>query len=122
MSVGKSGNINSGVFVVRHAIDSVRFFEDLYDRMMQPVPDAINAPRENARVIALAREYDCVYIVDQRRNNSVDPELDDYCRHYVWASPLGAYYHKDTQERAITWYLKQRRWMLLRLQKAYALI
>jgi hypothetical protein len=105
------------VFVVRNTPESVFFFDDVFAQIQQPVPSGIHAPRENARVIAKAQTSPDVRIVDQRRNNSVDPHLDDYCRHYVWASPMGQYYHKNTQERRINQYLKRRRWFVLRVCK-----
>jgi hypothetical protein len=85
---GHTGRLNSGVIAARASQEVVDWFELLLDRADEPVPAEDVAPFENGHVIHFARDLPFLRMLDQRWNNTADPERADYIRHYT--GPLRA--------------------------------
>lgn len=85
MATGSSGRINSGVMIARGSRNGVLFFERVLDSMTAKIPaeDRASLKYENGNVIYVNRVHGGVTILDSRWNNTHDPDLDDYVRHYT---------------------------------------
>lgn len=88
MALGYSGRVNSGVMIFQNKAASKTFLKQIIARREQP----LNAKDdvgwgENGHVIQQSRNEPYLRIIDQRWNNNVNPELNDYIRHYS-AGPL----------------------------------
>ncbi len=87
MARGRSGRINSGVIIARRTDTAVRFISSVMDSITEPVPpeDRQSLKYENGNVIFVDRTQGGVSQIDLRWNNTFDPSLVDYVRHYTGA-------------------------------------
>lgn len=85
MALGRSGRHNSGVIVARGDEPGVGFLERAVASVTEEIPaeDRANLKYENGNLIWCARTLGGVGTLDARWNNSQDPELDDFVRHYT---------------------------------------
>jgi hypothetical protein len=83
LAQGHSGRVNSGVMVVRASDASLRFFRELLSDCENVVTGEDAAPYENGHVIKHSRGNPTVGLIERRWNNTVDPDLDDYIRHFT---------------------------------------
>jgi hypothetical protein len=91
MAHGRSGRVNSGVIMVRLSAESVRFFRDIVADCEGTVSPEDAAPYENGHVIKHAKASPLVGLIERRWNNTADPKLDDYIRHFTGPmTPQGA--------------------------------
>jgi hypothetical protein len=88
MAHGHSGRVNSGVIIVRRSEESLRFFRAIVSDCESAVPPEDAAPYENGHVIKHGKADPLVGLVERRWNNTADPDLDDYIRHFT--GPLAA--------------------------------
>ena len=69
--------------IVKNTPDALQFYRDVLDSCESLVPKEHQGLRENGHVIHMASVYPAmVQILDLRRNNTADPALQDYIRHY----------------------------------------
>lgn len=85
---GHSGRVNSGVIMVRHSDESLRFFREIVSDCEGPVAGEDAAPYENGHVIKHGKAHPLVGLVERRWNNTAEPDLDDYIRHFT--GPMAA--------------------------------
>ncbi|KEP72882.1 hypothetical protein HR12_36210 [Microbacterium sp. SUBG005] len=85
MAEGRSGRVNSGVMIARRSVQSIEFFRRVLDSVTEPVPeeDRASLKYENGNVIYVNRVHGGVSPLEARWNNTNEPELDDYIRHYT---------------------------------------
>jgi len=80
---GHSGRINSGVLIVRNTLEVRHFFETVIANALKPLPKCDDVGwGENGHIIHFAHGKNFIEYIDPRWNNNVDPNLDDYIRHY----------------------------------------
>lgn len=94
MALGRSGRFNSGVMLARNGDSALAFFERVEASILEEVPDEAraNLKYENGNVIYVADQMGGVATLDPRWNNTADPSLDDYVRHYT--GPLRSTYRR----------------------------
>jgi hypothetical protein len=80
---GHSGRVNSGVIMARRSVESLGFFRDIVADCENAVPAEDAAPYENGHLIKHARANPLVGLVERQWNNTADPGLDDYVRHFT---------------------------------------
>jgi hypothetical protein len=85
---GHSGRVNSGVIMVRLSAKSLRFFREIVSDCESAVPGEDAAPYENGHMIKHGKANPLVGLIERRWNNTVDPNLDDYIRHFT--GPMAA--------------------------------
>lgn len=85
MAEGRSGRINSGVMIARRSDESIGFYRQVLSSVTQPVPeeDRASLKYENGNVIFVNRTRGGVDPLDVRWNNTNEPDLDDFIRHYT---------------------------------------
>lgn len=95
MAEGRSGRINSGVMIARSSEGSRRFFNYVEESIDWSIPeqDRAGLKYENGNVIHVDRVIQPITRLDLRWNNTFDPELPDYVRHY--AGPLRPSYDRS---------------------------
>lgn len=98
MAHGHSGRVNSGVMMVRRSEKSLKFFRDILSNCESAVPDEDAAPYENGHVIKHGKANPLVGVIERRWNNTADPNLDDYIRHFT--GPMAAQGRVDREARA----------------------
>lgn len=87
---GYSERINSGVMIVKKDKKVSELMAKCLDSINMPLPVEDDVGwGENGHIIHFFKNQPCVQLIDQRWNNNVDPNLDDYIRHYS-AGPLRA--------------------------------
>lgn len=94
MALGRSGRFNSGVMLARNDDKARAFFGRVQGSILEEVPDEAraNLKYENGNVIYVADQMGGVATLDPRWNNTADPSLDDYVRHYT--GPLRSTYRR----------------------------
>lgn len=99
MAHGHSGRLNSGVIIVRRSDASRRFLRAIVADCdgEVAVPDA--APYENGHVIKHGKADPVVGLLDRRWNNTTDPDLDDYIRHFTGPMAARGGVDRATKER-----------------------
>lgn len=90
MAHGFSGRLNSGVIAVKNDITSRMFFKTLQLNCERSVESEDWG--ENGHVIFYAKFSKHIKVISRRWNNNIDPELDDYVRHYSRGSIMGDLY------------------------------
>ena len=95
MALGRSGRMNSGVILSRGGEGARRYFRRVMDSILEEIPDEAraNLKYENGNVIYVTDQIGGVSTLDQRWNNTADPALDDYVRHYT--GPLRSTYKRN---------------------------
>lgn len=99
MANGRTGRINSGVIFTR-ADDAAR---DWLQRVVAsatdhiPEEDRANLRFENGNIIALERRLNGIGELSPIWNNTFDPDLDDYIRHFT--GPLKPLYQRSLFEQ-----------------------
>ncbi len=88
MAHGHSGRVNSGVIIVRRSAESLQFFRDIISDCESAVSGEDAAPYENGHMIKHGKANPLVGLIERRWNNTVDPHLDDYIRHFT--GPMAA--------------------------------
>lgn len=85
MVTGRSGRLNSGVIFAANTPASRTFFERVLRSATEDVPieHRRNLKYENGNVIHVAERYGGVGTAGVEWNNSFEPALDDYIRHYT---------------------------------------
>lgn len=83
LAAGHSGRPNSGVIVVRRGERSLAFVRAVLADHDGAVAPADAAPYENGHVIKHAPAHATVGRLERRWNNTLDPNLDDWIRHYT---------------------------------------
>lgn len=85
MAKGRSGRINSGVIFARGEPQAIGFFEQVMASIVANVPAAArhHLKYENGNVIHCASQGDAIEVIDHAWNNTFEPELHDYLRHYT---------------------------------------
>jgi hypothetical protein len=85
MALGRSGRLNSGVIFARCSDTSVAFFGEVMQSITQPIraEDRAQLKYENGNIIHCARRLGGVGELDPKWNNTSDPELADYVRHFT---------------------------------------
>ncbi|WP_124391975.1 putative nucleotide-diphospho-sugar transferase [Rhodococcus wratislaviensis] len=94
MANGRSGRLNSGVMFVRNSAVSRRFYGRVMQSMTEKIPekDRAGLKYENGNIIYCAAGNTDVNIMDARWNNTSQPELQDFIRHYT--GPLRQEYRR----------------------------
>lgn len=85
MALGRTGRLNSGV-IIALATDRARgFLREVLSSVDKEISEEARArlKYENGNIIYVASTSDAVGPLDQRWNNSSDPDLDDFARHYT---------------------------------------
>jgi hypothetical protein len=83
MAHGHSGRVNSGVIMVRLSEKSLQFFREILSDCENAVPSEDAAPYENGHMIKHGKTNPLVGLIERRWNNTVDPNLHDYIRHFT---------------------------------------
>ncbi len=85
MALGRSGRVNSGVMIARRGDESEAYFSRVLASATENIPaeDRADLKYENGNVIYVTRLTDAVDTLPAEWNNSVDPGLRDYIRHYT---------------------------------------
>lgn len=99
MAHGHSGRLNSGVIVVRRSDASLRFFRDVVADCDGTVSTPDVAPYENGHVIKHGKADPVVGRLERRWNNTADPDLDDYVRHFTGPMSVGSRVDRTTRVR-----------------------
>lgn len=101
MANGRSGRLNSGVMFARSTSTSHKFYQRVLDSVTEEIPETARAglKYENGNIIYCAEGFEGLSVLDQRWNNSVDPDLADYVRHYT--GPLRNLYELTP---SVKWY------------------
>lgn len=99
MAEGRSSRLNSGVIFARQDPRALLWLREVIGSATQPIPaaDRANLRFENGNVIAVERRVQGVSVLPTEWNNTFDPDLDDYIRHYT--GPLKAGYHRTVGEK-----------------------
>lgn len=94
MALGRSGRFNSGVMLARNDESARSFFGRVQESILEEIPDEAraNLKYENGNVIFVADQVGGIATLDPRWNNTADPSLDDYVRHYT--GPLRSTYRR----------------------------
>jgi hypothetical protein len=85
MALGRSGRVNSGVMIARRGPESTSYFARVLASATENIPadDRANLKYENGNVIYVTNLTDAVATLPAEWNNSLDPDLADYIRHYT---------------------------------------
>jgi hypothetical protein len=87
MGLGFSGNVNSGVIIVKNTEDARLFFEQVLKASTIVVPETDLG--ENGHIIHFAKQYSSILkIIPSQWNNNADTQLNDYIRHYSAGGPM----------------------------------
>ncbi len=97
MAHGHSGRVNSGVIMIRLSEKSLRFFREIVSDCEGMVPSEDAAPYENGHVIKHGKANPLVGLIERRWNNTADPNLDDYIRHFT--GPMASQGRVDRKTR-----------------------
>ncbi|MDK1313350.1 hypothetical protein [Pseudoalteromonas ardens] len=80
---GYSGAFNSGVMLMRNCPQAIEWLDTLIAAMTEPVPESRGIGwGENGHVIHYAQDCEGVGELERRWNNTCEPHLDDYIRHF----------------------------------------
>jgi hypothetical protein len=84
MALGRSERVNSGVMFATGP-EGASFFEKVLSSLTTQIPaaDRQQLKYENGNVIYCAQHSTDVETIDPRWNNTFQPQLDDYFRHYT---------------------------------------
>ncbi|QCR41361.1 hypothetical protein C1N74_13660 [Microbacterium sp. SGAir0570] len=95
MALGRSGRMNSGVILARNGDGALEYFRRVMESIVEEIPDEAraNLKYENGNVIYVTDQIGGVEVLDQRWNNTADPDLDDHVRHYT--GPLRSTYKRN---------------------------
>jgi hypothetical protein len=83
MATGVSGYVNSGFVVLRRGDPAVEFLRRTLARAGTLAPEKYRTRFENGHVIAETIDDPALEVIDQRWNNSVDRDMDDWVHHYT---------------------------------------
>lgn len=104
---GFSGNVNSGVMIVRNGADAREFFARVLAAAPVRVPETDLG--ENGHVIHFCHRFPAVVqVIERRWNNNADLALDDYVRHYSGGGPMRDSYRFGLQGRGWKFALRVR--------------
>ena len=94
MGLGRTGRLNSGVMIARGSEQGAGFFQRVYDSAGEQIPDEDRAhlKYENGNIIYVSKLVDIVGVLDEKWNNTFDPEIRDYIRHF--AGPMREHYKR----------------------------
>ncbi len=98
MAHGHSGRFNSGVIIVRRSDDSRSFLRAIVSDCDGDVSAPDVAPYENGHVIKHGKSAPVVGRLERVWNNTSDPGLDDYVRHFT--GPMAAHGTVDRATKA----------------------
>jgi hypothetical protein len=95
MAHGRSGRVNSGVMFARAESSATDFFGAVLASLTAEIPheDRKQLKYENGNVIHCARGNTSIGVMDPRWNNTSDPALPDFFRHYT--GPLRDEYRRS---------------------------
>jgi hypothetical protein len=96
---GLSGRLNSGVIFVRATQQACALLDEILHAAEQPVPEEDAAPYENGHVIHYTKKSDALALLDKRWNNTDDPALADYIRHFCGGDGMRARYTPSWREQ-----------------------
>jgi hypothetical protein len=94
MGLGRTGRLNSGVMIARGTELGAGFFQRVYDSAGEQIPaeDRAHLKYENGNIIYVSKLLDTVGVLDKKWNNTFDPEIQDYIRHF--AGPMREHYKR----------------------------
>jgi len=96
MVKGFSGNINSGVIIIKQCLSVRCLLQKIYDNCSHSLPEADWG--ENGHVIHYAQNWPGLLILDRCWNNNAEPDLQDYIRHYSAGGPMRYLYPSNRTE------------------------
>ncbi|OAZ44270.1 hypothetical protein A9Z40_12835 [Microbacterium arborescens] len=107
MALGRSGRVNSGVMFARSSAASIGFFGRVRESLTEEIPDdaRANLKYENGNVIYVAETAGGIGVLPVEWNNTVDPSLRDYVRHY--SGPMSGHYKRNVMDSAFYWLIKK---------------
>lgn len=85
MALGRSGRVNSGVMLAQPTESSIGFLERVMQSITEAIPDddRRDLKFENGNVIYVNRILEPVGPLATEWNNTFDPDLPDFIRHYT---------------------------------------
>jgi hypothetical protein len=94
-AMGRSQRYNSGMLLVMRSEASIAFFEQMLASVTEEIAqgDRDFLKYENGNFIHCARSSDAIETLDLKWNNTYDPSLPDYIRHYT--GPLRPEYRRS---------------------------
>ena len=99
LAPGFSGNLNSGVILVRNDEAARAFLERVIGLADTTVPEQDWG--ENGHIIHVGKTHGGVTLLDRRWNNNADPALADFIRHYSAGGPMRPLYPFSLGARAL---------------------
>lgn len=101
MANGRTGRINSGVIFARADHVAAVWLRSVVESVTENISDEdrANLRFENGNVIALERRLNGVGELPPIWNNTFDPEMDDFIRHFT--GPLKPLYRRPPSQRLI---------------------
>jgi hypothetical protein len=99
LAPGFSGNLNSGVILVRNDAAARAFLERVIGLADTAVPEQDWG--ENGHIIHVGKTHGGVTLLDRRWNNNADPALEDFIRHYSAGGPMRPLYPFSVRARAL---------------------
>lgn len=98
MAYGISGRFNSGVIYLSEPYAS-SYLDEMLANYNTPIPRPDQAPYENGHFIHFAKKHsNIIHRLEDRWNNTVSEEMDDYIRHYT-----NALRHLRPRRKADVW-------------------
>lgn len=83
MAKGYSGRYNSGVIIIKNDPRSIKWLKKIISSYQKPIPDEDSVGwGENGHIIFHSKNVDFIKTLDTSWNNTFDPNLNDYIRHY----------------------------------------
>lgn len=80
-----TGRFNSGVIFMQNHEETIAWLKKILSQQMTPVsPTDSVGWGENGHIIKYAKNRTFIETIDRRWNNTYDPELDDYIRHFCF--------------------------------------
>lgn len=98
LAKGHSGRVNAGMMIVKNTLDTLCFYQLILENMEQKIPSKYRVLYENGHVIYYSLDKEYLDVIDQKWNNCIDPELNDYIRHYT--GPMGNTFGRDIHLKA----------------------
>ncbi len=100
---GYSGRFNSGVIIVKNNKKAKQFFKKVFSACDLPIlkkNERVGFFGENGHIIHFAKNDKCIKEIDFKWNNTIDPMVNDYIRHYT--GPMRKYYTFSQENCTIT--------------------
>lgn len=97
MAPGFSGRINSWVIIGKNSNELIKKFNQITANKETELPQEdsvwwVFGWGENGHMIHYCKDWPHLQLLDKKRNNNHQPDLDDYIRHFSWWGPMRWHY------------------------------